>query len=193
MKIIEEEIQKRGIVLPGNILKVNSFLNHQLDPKLLDKMALEWARLFKDDNITKIVTIEASGIALAVLTGLRLNVPVVFAKKTPSKNIGNVYQSVIHSYTRGQDFNIQIEKQFLSKNDRVLIIDDFLANGSAALGMIDIINQAGASLVGVGIAIEKGFQDGGKILRAKGIRVKSLAIVSSMNEETKKIEFAHLD
>lgn len=192
MEIIEQEIQKRGKVLPGNVLKVNSFLNHQLDPYLLNIMAGEWTKLFKNDNITKIVTIEASGIALAILTGLKLNVPVAFAKKSNSKNIGDVYKSKIHSYTRDQDFDIQIEKQFIYKDDIVLIIDDFLANGSATLGMIDIINQAGAKLAGVGIAIEKGFQNGGEILRDKGVRVESLAIISSMDEKTGKIEFKHL-
>lgn len=192
MEIIEQEIQKRGKVLSGNVLKVNSFLNHQLDPYLLNIMAGEWTKLFKNDNITKIVTIEASGIALAILTGLKLNVPVVFAKKSNSKNIGDVYKSKIHSYTRDQDFDIQIEKQFIYKDDIVLIIDDFLANGSATLGMIDIINQAGAKLAGVGIAIEKGFQNGGEILRDKGVRVESLAIISSMDEKTGKIIFKHL-
>lgn len=192
MEIIEQEIQKSGKVLPGNVLKVNSFLNHQLDPYLLNIMAGEWTKLFKNDNITKIVTIEASGIALAILTGLKLNVPVVFAKKSNSKNIGDVYKSKIHSYTRDQDFDIQIEKQFIYKDDIVLIIDDFLANGSATLGMIDIINQAGAKLAGVGIAIEKGFQNGGEILRDKGVRVESLAIISSMDEKTGKIIFKHL-
>ena len=192
MEIIEQEIQKRGKVLPGNVLKVNSFLNHQLDPYWLNIMAGEWTKLFKNDNITKIVTIEASGIALAILTGLKLNVPVVFAKKSNSKNIGDVYKSKIHSYTRDQDFDIQIEKQFIYKDDIVLIIDDFLANGSATLGMIDIINQAGAKLAGVGIAIEKGFQNGGEILRDKGVRVESLAIISSMDEKTGKIIFKHL-
>lgn len=192
MEIIEQEIQKRGKVLPGNVLKVNSFLNHQLDPYLLNIMAGEWTKLFKNDNITKIVTIEASGIAHAILTGLKLNVPVVFAKKSNSKNIADVYKSKIHSYTRDQDFDIQIEKQFIYKDDIVLIIDDFLANGSATLGMIDIINQAGAKLAGVGIAIEKGFQNGGEILRNKGVRVESLAIISSMDEKTGKIEFKHL-
>lgn len=192
MEIIEQEIQKRGKVLQGNVLKVNSFLNHQLDPYLLNIMAGEWTKLFKNDNITKIVTIEASGIALAILTGLKLNVPVVFAKKSNSKNIGDVYKSKIHSYTRDQDFDIQIEKQFIYKDDIVLIIDDFLANGSATLGMIDIINQAGAKLAGVGIAIEKGFQNGGEILRDKGVRVESLAIISSMDEKTGKIIFKHL-
>lgn len=192
MEIIEQEIQKRGKVLPGNVLKVNSFLNHQLDPYFLNIMAGEWTKLFKNDNITKIVTIEASGIALAILTGLKLNVPVVFAKKSNSKNIGDVYKSKIHSYTRDQDFDIQIEKQFIYKDDIVLIIDDFLANGSATLGMIDIINQAGAKLAGVGIAIEKGFQNGGEILRDKGVRVESLAIISSMDEKTGKIIFKHL-
>lgn len=192
MEIIEQEIQKRGKVLPGNVLKVNSFLNHQLDPYLLNIMAGEWTKLFKNDNITKIVTIEASGIALAILTGLKLNVPVVFAKKSNSKNIGDVYKSKIHSYTRDQDFDIQIEKQFIYKDDIVLIIDVFLANGSATLGMIDIINQAGAKLAGVGIAIEKGFQNGGEILRDKGVRVESLAIISSMDEKTGKIIFKHL-
>ena len=192
MEIIEQENQKRWKVLRGNVLKVNSFLNHQLDPYLLNIMAGEWTKLFKNDNITKIVTIEASAIALAILTGLKLNDPVVFAKKSNSKNIGDVYKSKIHSYTRDQDFDIQIEKQFIYKDDIVLIIDDFLANGSATLGIIDIINQAGAKLAGVGIAIEKGFQNGGEILRDKGVRVESLAIISSMDEKTGKIIFKHL-
>ncbi len=189
MKKIEDEIQKRGKVLPGNVLKVNSFLNHQLDPLFLNEMAREWYDVFKDKNVTKVVTIEASGIALAILTGLLFNVPVVFAKKSSSFNIDVCYSSKIHSYTRGQDFNILIEKEFINEGDNILIIDDFLANGSASLGLIDILNQAKANLVGIGIAIEKGFQDGGKILREKGIHVESLAIIESMDSETQKITF----
>lgn len=193
MKEIEIEIQKRGKILPGNVLKVNSFLNHQLDPVFLDKMADQWYNLFKNDNVTKIITIEASGIALAVLTGLKFKVPVIFAKKSESSNIGKTYKSLIYSYTRHQSFVINIEKEFLTSDDRVLIIDDFLANGSAILGMIDIINQANAHLVGVGIAIEKGFQEGGKILRDKKIRVESLAIIDSMDDEAKKIHFKEME
>lgn len=189
MKKIEEEILKRGKILPGNVLKVNSFLNHQLDPMFLNDMAEEWYKAFKDKKVNKIATIEASGIALAILTGLKFQVPVIFAKKSSSLNTVDCYTSKIHSYTKNADFTLHIEKQFLTENDNVLIIDDFLANGSASLGLIDILNQAGAKLVGVGIAIEKGFQGGGDILRQKGIQVESLAIIESMDSDNKTIKF----
>lgn len=189
MKNIEIEIQKRGKILPGNVLKVNSFLNHQLDPILLNEMAQKWYEIFKDKGVNKIVTIESSGIALAVLTGLKFQVPVVFAKKVMSSNMGNCYTSEVHSYTKNKDYKISIEKEFITEEDNVLIIDDFLANGSAALGLIDILYAAGASVVGIGIAIEKGFQDGGVILRKKGYHLESLAIVDSMDFETNTINF----
>lgn len=186
---IKLEIEKRGVILPNNVLKVNSFLNHQLDPSLLNEMANLWYLKYKDKNITKIVTIEASGIALAILTGLKFNVPVVYAKKSESSNMGEAYTSIIHSYTKNKDYVISIEKQFLNESDNILIIDDFLANGSASLGLIDIINQARAKVIGIGIAIEKGFQHGGDMLREKGVDVYSLAIIDEMDEVNKKIKF----
>lgn len=189
MEKIEQEIKLRGKILPGNVLKVNSFLNHQLDPLFLNEMALEWYKVFKDKNVTKIVTIEASGIALAVLVGLLFKVDVVFAKKSSSFNLSNCYNSKIYSYTKGKYFDILIEKEFLKEGDNVLIIDDFLANGSASLGLIDILNQASCNLVGIGIAIEKGFQEGGNILREKGIQVESLAIIESMDYDKQEITF----
>lgn len=186
---IKQEIEKRGEILPNNVLKVNSFLNHQLEPKLLDEMANLWYLKYKDKKITKIITIEASGIALAILTGLKFNVPVVYAKKTTSSNIGASYTSKVHSYTKNKDYIISIEKQFLNENDNILIIDDFLANGSASLGLIDIINQAKAKTIGIGIAIEKVFQHGGDMLREKGFDVYSLAIIDEMDSINKKIKF----
>ncbi len=190
MNFIQKEILKRGKILPGNVLKVNSFLNHQLDPILLNHMADEWYKLFKDEGLTKIITIESSGIALALLTAIKLgNLPVVFAKKGDSSNLGDSYISTVYSYTKNLEYYISIEKQFLNENDRVIIIDDFLANGQACFGMIDILNQAKVSIAGIGIAVEKGFQQGGKLLREKGYRVESLAIIESMNYEEKSIKF----
>lgn len=186
---IKKEIQERGLILSNNVLKVNSFLNHQLDPNLLNEMANEWYLRYKDKGITKIVTIEASGIALGILTGLKLNVPVVFAKKSNGSNMGECYQTLIHSYTKNKDYTVSIEKQFLNKDDLILIIDDFLANGNATLGLIDLINQANAKVIGIGIAIEKGFQHGGDILRNKGYDVYSLAIIDEMDPITKNIIF----
>lgn len=189
MRRIEEEILKRGKILPGNVLKVNSFLNHQLDTKLLCIMADEWYELFKDSNITKIVTIESSGIALATIAGLKFNVPVVFAKKGFNLNIENSYSTTVYSYSKKRDYFISIEKEFLSEEDNVLIIDDFLANASAALGLISLVKKAKGNVVGVGIAIEKGFQPGGSILRKKGYRVESLAIIESMDYDSQSIIF----
>lgn len=183
MKALEEKILKEGTVLPGNILKVGSFLNHQLDVDFLMEMGLEIARLFKDDNVTKILTVETSGIAVAMAAAAQLHIPVVFAKKHKSSNIsGNLYTTVVHSYTHNVDYNIVVDSEFLKSEDKVLIVDDFLANGKALLGLIDIVNQAGAELVGCSCAIEKGFQKGGDMLREKGIRVESLAIVESMDD-----------
>lgn len=184
MKLLEERIKEDGQVRPGNILKVDSFLNHQLDVALLEQLGKEFYEKFKDKNITRILTIEASGIALACLTAQYFKVPVVFAKKAKSKNLdGELYTSTVHSYTYGKDFTVTLSKKFLSKEDTVLLIDDFLAVGKAMRGLIDICNQAEAEIAGIGIAIEKGFQSGGKELRESGYDVYSLAIVDEMNDE----------
>ena len=184
MKLLEERIKEDGQVRPGNILKVDSFLNHQLDVALLEQLGKEFYERFKDKNITRILTIEASGIALACLTAQYFKVPVVFAKKAKSKNLdGELYTSTVHSYTYGKDFTVTLSKKFLSKEDTVLLIDDFLAVGKAMRGLIDICNQAEAEIAGIGIAIEKGFQSGGKELRETGYDVYSLAIVDEMNDE----------
>ena len=189
MKLLEERIMEQGQVRPGNVLKVDCFLNHQLDVELLDKIGEEFYRIFKNDGINKILTIEASGIAIACMTARHFNVPVVFAKKAKSKNIdGDVYTSTVHSYTYGRDYDITLAKKFLSPADKVLILDDFLANGAALSGLIELVEQSGATLVGCGICIEKAFQPGGDMLRSKGVRVESLARVKSMSEEN-GIEF----
>ncbi|MGN0115050.1 MAG: xanthine phosphoribosyltransferase [Acutalibacteraceae bacterium] len=185
MKLLEEKILKEGKVLPGNILKVGSFLNHQLDVRFLMQMGEEIARLYKDCNVNKILTIETSGIPIAFAAGYYLNVPVVFAKKHKTDNLsGDMYSTVVHSYTHGTDYTVVVENSYLSENDSVLIVDDFLANGKALLGLIDILNQAGAKTVGAAVAIEKGFQSGGDELRDMGIRVESLAIIDSMSENS---------
>mgnify|MGYP000328025397 CR=1 FL=1 len=189
MEIIEQEIQKRGKVLPGNVLKVNSFLNHQLDPYLLNIMAGEWTKLFKNDNITKIVTIEASGIGIACIAAEIFDVPVVFAKKTQTKNIaGDVYTTKVESFTHGRVYDIIVSKEFLGEGDRVLLIDDFLANGKALEGLAKLVKDSGAELVGAGVVIEKGFQPGGDFLR-KQTHLESLAIVDAMDEKTGEITF----
>ena len=184
MKLLEERIKEDGQVRLGNILKVDSFLNHQLDVALLEQLGKEFYEKFKDKNITRILTIEASGIALACLTAQYFNVPVVFAKKAKSKNLdGELYTSTVHSYTYGKDFTVTLSKKFLSKDDTVLLIDDFLAVGKAMRGLIDICNQAEAEIAGIGIAIEKGFQSGGKELREAGYDVYSLAIIDEMSDD----------
>lgn len=181
MKALEEKILKEGTVLPGNILKVGSFLNHQIDVDFIMEMGREIDRLFGADKPTKILTIETSGIAIAVGAGAAMHVPVVFAKKNKTSNVsGEVLSTVVHSYTHGVDYTVVVEKAYLSPHDRVLIVDDFLANGKALLGLIDIVDQAGAETVGAVCAIEKGFQKGGDSLRESGIRVESLAIIESM-------------
>lgn len=183
MKALEEKINREGLVFPGNILKVGSFLNHQLDVDFLMEMGKEIQRLFKDEPVSKIVTIEASGIAIAVAAASHMHVPVVFAKKTKTSNLsGESYMSKVHSFTHNKDYDIVISKQFLNENDCVLLIDDFLAVGNALNGLIDIVSQSGAKLAGAAIAIEKGFQGGGDALRARGIRVESLALIDSMEE-----------
>ena len=184
MKLLEERIRKDGQVRPGNILKVDSFLNHQLDVELLEQLGKAFYEEFKDKGITRILTIEASGIALACLAAQYFKVPVVFAKKAKSKNLdGELYTSTVHSFTYGKDFTVTLAKKFLSKEDTVLLIDDFLAVGKAMRGLIDICNQAEANIAGIGIAIEKVFQSGGRELREAGYEVYSLAIVDEMTDE----------
>lgn len=181
MKLLEEKILSYGKVLPGNILKVDSFLNHQIDVSLTEELGKEFYRLFSSVNISKILTVEASGIAVAYASARQFNVPVVFAKKGFHKNIGNdCFTAEVFSYTKGIAYTVSVSKKYLRQTDNILIIDDFLANGQAASGLIKIIQAAGAELVGIGIVIEKGFQSGGKELRSRGIRVESLAIVDSM-------------
>lgn len=181
MKALEKKILKEGKVLPGNILKVGSFLNHRIDSDFTMEMGREIARLFAEDGVNKILTVEASGIAIALAAGYALHVPVVFAKKHKSGNIsGEVYSSRVHSYTHGTDYEMVVEKQFLSAEDKILLVDDFLANGKALSGLIDIAVQAGAVIAGASCAVEKGFQHGGDGLRADGVKVESLAVIDSM-------------
>ncbi len=185
MKLLEEKILNCGTVLPGNILKVDSFLNHQLDVSLLSELGKEFYRLFSSYNVTKILTVEASGIPIACFAAQHFDVPVVFAKKGHHKNIGNdVYTAEVFSFTKGTSYTIFVSKKYLSSEDNVLIIDDFLANGQAVLGLKKIVEDAGAALQGVGIAIEKGFQNGGKEIRSQGVNLKSLAIVESMTDDS---------
>ena len=190
MKLLEERIRKDGTVKAGNVLKVDSFLNHQMDIDLFNEMGKEWARMFADRKITKILTVEASGIGIACVAAQHFHVPVVFAKKSQSVNIdGEVYSTKIESFTHKRVYDVIVSKKFLHPEDHILIIDDFLANGCALEGLIDIVNKAGASVEGVGIAVEKGFQKGGDLIRSKGIRVESLAIVESMDDKTGEITF----
>lgn len=184
MELLKEKILKEGRVEEGNILKVDSFLNHQLDIELLNEIGKEFKKRFKNENITKILTIETSGIAIGAITAQYFNVPVLFARKTESKNLDNeTYESNVYSYTKEKNYKIRVAERYLNENDRVLLIDDFLANGKALLGLIDITKQAKATLVGAGIVIEKGFQHGGDKLRNNGIRVDSLAIIDSLEDE----------
>ncbi len=185
MKALEEKILKEGTVLPGDILKVGSFLNHQIDTAFMMEMGKEIANIYKNDNVTKIVTIETSGLPIAFVAGFSLGCPMVFAKKGTSANVsGEVYKANVYSYTHGKTYEVTLPKQYLNSSDRVVIVDDFLANGKALEGLIDIVNQSGATLVGCTCAIEKGFQKGGDKLREKGIRVESLAVVESMSENS---------
>lgn len=190
MKLLEARIRKDGIVKEGNVLKIDSFLNHQMDVMFFNEMGKEFKRLFEKHDINKILTIEASGIGIAVIVGLHLGVPVVFAKKSQTSNISReVYCSRVHSYTHNVDNNVFVSKQYLNKEDKILIIDDFLANGCALKGLIDIIEQSGGKVEGIGIAVEKGFQSGGDEIRAKGYHLESLAIIESMNASTGEIIF----
>lgn len=190
MKLLEDRIRRDGVVRPGNILKVDSFLNHQMDIPLFCELGREFQKRFATENITKILTIEASGIGLACIVAQYFKVPVVFAKKSKTKNIaGDVYTSKVESFTHGRVYDIIVSRQFLGPEDRVLLIDDFLANGKALEGLVQLVEASGATLVGAGIAIEKGFQVGGGIIRSKGIHLESLAIVESMDDVTGEIVF----
>ncbi|MEK1481380.1 xanthine phosphoribosyltransferase [Limosilactobacillus fermentum] len=181
MKELEEKIRQFGTVLPGNVLKVDAFLNHQVDPVLMQHIGQEFAARFKDDKITKVWTVESSGIAPAVMTGLALGVPVIFARKHKSLTLNSgMYTADVYSYTKKTTNQISISKRYVDKTDRVLLIDDFLANGQAVEGMLQIADQAGVEVVGAGIVIEKSFQPGSAELAAKGVRVESLAKVSSL-------------
>ena len=190
MQLLKDRILKDGIVKPGNILKVDSFLNHQMDITLINEIGKEFKRRFSDCPITKILTIEASGIGIACIVAQYFDVPVVFAKKTQTKNIaGEVYTTKVESYTHGRVYDIIVSREFLGAGDKVLLIDDFLANGKALEGLAALVRDSGAELVGAGIVIEKGFQVGGDLLRSEGIRLESLAIVESMDEEAQTIVF----
>lgn len=190
MNFLEERIVKDGIVKEGNVLKVDSFLNHQMDIDLFNRMGAEFKKRFAGKNINKIVTIEASGIGIACVAAMHFSVPVVFAKKAKSINIdGDMYIAEVESFTHKCKNQVIVSKKFLSENDHVLIIDDFLANGCALQGLISIINQAGGTVEGIGIAIEKGFQNGGNIIRNLGYQLESLAIVDSMDAATGTVKF----
>ena len=195
MKLLEERIRQNGVVKEGNVLKVDSFLNHQMDIELFNEMGEEFKRLFKDRPINKILTIEASGIGIACIAAQHFNnVPVVFAKKSQSINIdGTVYSTMITSFTHKRDYQVIVSKKFIGPEDHVLIIDDFLANGCALMGLIELVKDAGATVEGIGIAVEKGFQEGGKIIRDMGMNLHSLAIVDSMDDKTGEIVFRDQD
>ena len=184
MKLLEERIRRDGKIGKGNVLKVDSFLNHQMDVPFLCELGKEFHRLFKDEGITKILTIEASGIGIAAVTAQYFGVPVLFAKKTPTNNIsGDIYTAEVYSYTHERTYTIYVSKDFLLPGDRVLIIDDFLAKGSALFGLLELAKGAGASVAGAGIVIEKAYQEGGEKVRAGGLRVESLARIASMSVE----------
>ena len=190
MNFLEERITKDGIVKPGNVLKVDSFLNHQMDISLLEEIGREFHRRFADKPVTKVLTIEASGIGIACFVAKEFGVPMVFAKKSKSVNIeGDVYLAEVESFTHKNRNQVIVSKKFLSPADHILIIDDFLANGCALQGLISIAESAGATIDGLGIVIEKGFQIGGKVIRNLGYRLESLAIVDAMDPETGKITF----
>ena len=190
MQLLEQKICKEGKVYEGNVLKVDSFLNHQMDVDFLCQLGKEFYRLYADCGVNKILTIEASGIGIACLTAQFFHCPVVFAKKSKTLNLsGKLWTSKVHSFTHNTDHDVVVSKKYLGKGDRVLIIDDFLANGSALNALIDICEQSGAETVGAGIVIEKAYQEGGKLIRSKGVRVESLARVISMDSTTNEIKF----
>ncbi|RHO38628.1 MULTISPECIES: xanthine phosphoribosyltransferase [Coriobacteriia] len=190
MELLEERIRRDGVVKSEGVLKVDGFLNHQMDINLFNEMGKELKRLFADAPINKILTIEASGIGIAAVVAQHFDVPVVFAKKSQSINLdGDVYSTKIQSFTHQRIYDVIVSKKFLNADDHVLLIDDFLANGCALNGLIDLVEEAGATVEGIGIAVEKGFQPGGDDLRSRGYHLESLAIVQSMNPETGEIEF----
>lgn len=190
MQLLKDRIRKDGIVREGGVLKVDSFLNHQMDIELFEEIGKEFRRRFEGEEINKILTIEASGIGIACIVAQYFHVPVVFAKKTKTKNIaGDVYTSRVESYTHGRVYDIIVSKDFLGPEDKVLLIDHFLANGKALEGLAQLVQDAGATLVGAGIIIEKGFQRGGDVIREKGIHLESLAIVESMDPTTGEVVF----
>ena len=190
MELLKERIRKDGKVKEGNVLKVDSFLNHQMDIHLFQEIGKDFQKRFQGEEINKILTIEASGIGIACIVAQSFDVPVVFAKKTQTKNIaGDTWTTKVESFTHGRIYDIIVAKEFLGKGDKVLIIDDFMANGKALEGLAELVTMSGAELVGAGIVIEKGFQPGGDELRRKGIRVESLAIIESMNDKTGEIVF----
>lgn len=183
MRLLEQRILRDGKVRAGGILKVDGFLNHQMDVELFAQLAKQWHEAFRNDNVNKILTIEASGIGLACIAAQQFGCPVLFAKKTKTKNIdGSVYKTQVVSYTHGTTYEVIVAKEYLLSSDRVLLIDDFLANGAALEGLCELVRQAGATLVGAGIAVEKCFQPGGARLRAQGLRIESLAKIASMSE-----------
>ncbi len=185
IRALEQRILAEGQILPGEVLKVGSFLNQQIDTTLLKEMGEEIARLFQSNNVTKVLTIESSGIAIAFAAGLSMGLPVVFAKKHSTLNLtGNILTSKVYSYTHQQTYDIAVSSDYITPDDTVLIVDDFLAKGNALTGLIEIVDKAGAKLAGCAIAIEKGFQGGGDALRAKGIRVESLAIIDKMTDDS---------
>ncbi len=182
MREMEEKIMAEGQILPGGILKVGSFLNQQIDTAFLRSMGREIARLYAGAGVTKILTIEASGIAIAAAAAMELGVPMLFAKKHKTSNVdGSVYSTVVHSFTHGTDYTVVVSRDYLLPEDTVLLVDDFLANGAALQGLVDLVGQAGAAVAGAAIAIEKAFQGGGDALRAAGVRVESLAVIESMD------------
>ena len=190
MQLLKDRIRKHGKIKAGNVLKVDSFLNHQMDIHLFEEIGKEFKKRFTDVEVNKILTIEASGIGIACVVAQYFDVPVVFAKKTKTKNIaGDVYTSKVESFTHGRVYDIIVSKEFLGEGDKVLLIDDFLANGKALEGLASLVQDSGAELVGAGVVIEKGFQVGGDAIRSRGIRLESLAIVESMDEETGTIVF----
>ena len=194
MNFLEERIAKDGVVKPGNVLKVDSFLNHQMDTKLMEQIGKEFKRRFEHKSITKVLTIEASGIAVAIFVAHQLGVPMVFAKKSQSINIdGDVYVAQVESFTHKRTNQVIVSKKYIQEGENILIIDDFLANGCALQGLISIVHEAGATVEGIGIAIEKGFQTGGKIIRNLGYDLESLAIVDGMNAETGEVYFRKQD
>ena len=185
MKLLEQRILADGKVLPGGVLKIDSFLNHQMDPMLMMEMAKELKRLYADAGVNKVLTIEASGIAIAIMAGYELGCPVVFAKKSKTKNISdNVYSVEVESFTHGKVNTVVVSKEFIHPGDKILIVDDFLATGAALIGLKALVEQADAEVVGAGIAVEKVFQGGGNLLREQGMRVESLAMIASMDDSS---------